>query len=475
MIINARLIDNKKLELLEDAKKGDTIDLNALVETDLSFLDKKINEEKEALYQKNINERFQKEVEALKQKNDFDLNNLKKDNERELDKLKTEKDSLIKELNDKITSLEKDKEKNIELAKSKLENDYQAKLQELTQQIKTKDVEKNTALKLQESTLNAGFNKKEADYKEQYQTLNNEFKMYKVTSASEKKALEDKFENDKITLNSAHQTEVQNLKQQISNLQLQKSSLNVKKLGEELERWCNEEYTNYALSGFKNCSWEKDNDAIKDVDDKKGTKADYIFKVFLDENKTNVLASVCCEMKNEDPNSLNKKKNSDHYNKLDKDRTKKGCEYALLVSELEWDSANDAPIKKVPDYPKMYLVRPPYFVAFLSIIYSLAEKYRDIILAKDKEDLNLKDKQTLMEEFDALIETYINKPIEALNKKVEDILKNASAITSANQKIIDTANEIINKYINTIKEKINTLQIKKLPKFYNNLDKANKD
>ena len=178
-------------------------------------------------------------------------------------------------------------------------------------------------------------------------------------------------------------------------------------------------------------------------------------------------------MKNEDPNSINKKKNSDHYKKLDNDRNKKGCEYALLISELEWDSTNDSPIKVIPDYPKMYLVRPPYFIAFLGIIYSLAMKYQDILLAKDKEDLELKDKQTLIDDFNDLINSYINKPIESLNKKIDDILSSSQTITKANQKIIDVCNEIITKTISTIKEKINTLEIKKLPSFYKKLDKVN--
>ena len=66
--------------------------------------------------------------------------------------------------------------------------------------------------------------------------------------------------------------------------------------------------------------------------------------------------------------------------KLDKDRIKKGCEYALLVSELEWNSDNDVPIKKVPEYEKMYVVRPQYFITFLSIVYSFGMKYKDLLV-----------------------------------------------------------------------------------------------
>ena len=95
-------------------------------------------------------------------------------------------------------------------------------------------------------------------------------------------------------------------------------------------------------------------------------------------------------MKNENPESKTKKKNADYYKKLDSDRTKKNCEYALLVSELEMDKFNDAPIVKVTDYPKMYMVRPPYFIAFLSIIESLGKKYKDLLEKVNKEIAKMK-------------------------------------------------------------------------------------
>ena len=92
----------------------------------------------------------------------------------------------------------------------------------------------------------------------------------------------------------------------------------------------NTEYENYAQCGFEACSWEKDNLSIKDDGDTKGTKADYIFKVYATKEmrSAELLTSVVCEMKNESPSSTNKKKNADHYAKLDKDRMKKNCEYA---------------------------------------------------------------------------------------------------------------------------------------------------
>ena len=249
---------------------------------------------------------------------------------------------------------------------------------------------------------------------------------------------------------------------ELERLKLVKSTLNVKMLGEELERWCNEEYESYASVGFNNCIWEKDNNSIKDDDEFKGSKADYIFRSYLDESHTIELASICCEMKNEALNSKNKKKNSDHYSKLDKDRVKKNCEYALLISELEWDSHNDTPIKKVRDYEKMYVVRPQYFITFLSLIASLANKYSDILLKKKKEEINLLSSIEIIEEFESFKKTYIENPLDSLIRKIEKIQKNSEAISNANKVIQETCNDIMLTTITTMKEKIDRFNIKKI-------------
>ena len=473
MKIRAKLINERQLELLEDAKIGDIIDLNELVEVDLAFLNTKINSEATSLYQKSLNAQYELRVKELNN----EKNNALKD-------LENKKDKEIADLNNKIANLNKENLHNIEKTKLEIKANYEREINDLNYKLNNKDLEKNNALKDLENKKDkeiADLNNKIANLNKE--NINNVEKtklelknIYEreINDLNYKLNNKDKdYELDKINLISKYDKKITDLENNINNLKLVKSSLNVKKLGEELEKWCYEEYQNYAVTGFKNCTFLKDNESVKDDTDSKGSKADYIFKIYSNDEYNTILSSVCCEMKNEDPNSLNKKKNSDHFKKLDSDRNKKGCEYALLISELEWDSTNDSPIKVIPDYPKMYLVRPPYFIVFLGIIYSLALKYQDILLAKDKENLELKDKQELIDNFNELINTYINKPIDSLNKKIEDILNNSQTITKANQKIIDICNEIIDKTINTIKEKINTLEIKKLPTFYNKVDKIN--
>jgi len=260
---------------------------------------------------------------------------------------------------------------------------------------------------------------------------------------------------------------------EISQLKLAKSNLQVKMLGEELERWCNSEYETYSLSGFENCKWYKDNIIVKDSPDEKGTKADYIFEVYADDQKNanDILFSVCCEMKNESPGSKSKTKNSDHYDKLEKDRIKKNCQYSLLISELEWDTINDAPIKKIPDYENMYMVRPTYFVSFLSLIKSLANKYQALLIEHKIADKNFKDSQKIIEEFEGFKSTYLDKPLLSLQSDAEKIKAEATKAHEASYKIIGLADTIISQKLSEIKIKIERFDIKRIAR---KVDKINK-
>jgi len=258
---------------------------------------------------------------------------------------------------------------------------------------------------------------------------------------------------------------------QINKLTLAKSSTQIKMLGEQLEVWCNNEYNNYSLCGFTNCSWFKDNTSVKGDDDV-STKADYIFKVYATPEKKDIdlLTSVCCEMKNESPTSKTKKKNSDHYMKLDKDRIKKNCEYALLVSELEWNSDNDVPIKKVPDYEKMYVVRPQYFITFLSIVYSFGMKYKDLLLNNNLEKEKFKDSQIIIDEFEKFKEGIFTKLNKKLVEEVEKILKQSEAIKKSADTISTSAEEIKSKVIADINKRIENYNITKLVKKVNKIE-----
>ena len=248
----------------------------------------------------------------------------------------------------------------------------------------------------------------------------------------------------------------------IYNLLRTKASLNVKQTGEDLEAWCDNEVTSYMQNGLFNCTWTKDNKVIKEEDETKGSKADYIFKVFAnnEHNENELLAAICMDMKDENPDSINKKSNADYYKQLDKNRIKKDCKYALLVSNLEMDKPNVLPIFKVREYEDMYVVRPAYLMTFLNMITSLTTRFASLINSKDKEALELQNKVNLVEEFDNIKNTYLDKPLESLEKNVEAISKDSETIKKVCRDIDEQCDKINRNYISQIQEKINKFSLK---------------
>ena len=146
-----------------------------------------------------------------------------------------------------------------------------------------------------------------------------------------------------------------------------KTKLSTKMVGESLEEHCKMEFDRIRPTAFnKNVHFEKDNDASS------GTKGDFIYREFDDEGVE--IISIMFEMKNEQDATATKKKNEDFLKKLDEDRTKKGCEYAVLVSLLESDSElyNSGIVDVSYRFPKMYVVRPQAFITIITLLRNAA-------------------------------------------------------------------------------------------------------
>lgn len=430
--IKVKIINSTTLELLEDAKKGDIISLNEIMEVDSSFINELILKSKDNEIETRAKQESNKQLEIFKANYETKL----LENEKKI-KAELEKDY-------------KTKEDNFNLEKDRLNQTIQSNqitINNLNNEIKNLKDDIQTKIKLSNQELEIKHNNETIKLKENFAKEKENFN-------KEKESLNEKYNeiNDKYNA-----------------LSLQKASLNVKQLGEELENWCNNEFQQASIAGFSNCTWEKDNTVVKLDDQTKGSKADYIFKVYLNNEykDENMLASVCLEMKNESNVSTNKKKNSDYYSKLDENRRKKNCEYALLVSELEYTSSNDCPIQKINGYEKMYMVRPQYMISFLSLIYSLANKYKQAILNRKQDEYNFKAKKELEEEFENLKQTYLDKPLIALEKNVESLSKNNAEILKFATKNSELLTEITNKTIKSIKDKIERFNIRKISK---NLD-----
>ena len=145
-----------------------------------------------------------------------------------------------------------------------------------------------------------------------------------------------------------------------------KARQSTKMIGESLEQHCENEFNKLRAIGFQDAYFEKDNDA------RTGSKGDYIYRK-IDENGNEII-SIMFEMKNENDETATKKKNEDFLKELHKDRTEKRCEYAILVSLLEPDSElyNSGIVDKSHRYPKMYVVRPQFFIPIITILRNAA-------------------------------------------------------------------------------------------------------
>lgn len=454
--INVIVKDPFTLVLQENAEKGDIIDIRELPTIDSAYINAAIQEEKNSIYNEKLNKEkeviareYQQKIENIRincQKENLELqNNLKaeiKDLQFELEKernninhvISEEKHSIeivyskeIANLKEQINNLLKD----LQIEKEKKENEIKAKVSEAKQE-------------LQES-----FNKEKDQLKDEFN--------------KEKDTLKDEFNKEKDALKDEHFNELKNKDNEISELKRAKASLSNKFVGEDLEIWCAEEMHAYMQNGFENCKWYKDNIKVKEEDETKGTKADFIFEVYRDENtddKSNLITSVCLEMKNESPDSKTKKVNEDFYKKLDDDRRKKNCKYAVLVSDLENAGGLNLPIYKVREYKDMYVVKPSYMVVLLNLIVSLSTKFAHLLNAEETQELNLATKNELIAKFESLKKSYLEDPLTSLEKHITEIEKHSGSIIDTARKIETVCDNITRSFIENIHNKLDKFDIK---------------
>lgn len=529
---SVRINSSTEIELREDAKKGDVIHLDQLVEVNLLPLQDAIKNGKDKLYLQSLaseQKKWESQAKAELSKQEIILKEDKSKNEEKLkasiNQLNTENRLLSqkleqqeKEIAEKVYAAKIEKTNELQKIIHELELEKQSLSSSLEQRKKGQEDKFKLLLSDKEKEWNKNLEdrisreeKDKRDLEKKISDLTNERNVLKATKEQE---IQNKLlakDNEKNTLVTQLKNEIDRHKAEAENklmkqkqedtasyqklldsynsLRMEKSSHNVKRLGEGLEKWCNDEYQQYSLSGFNRCLWLKDNAAVRDDGTRGagGTKADYIFGVFAndeDEREVKELydrkknpsmekarTSVIRDRKNEDPNSTNKKTNASYFAKLDQDRKKKNCEYALLVSELEMDSENYSFITKAQGYDKRYVVRPPYLRTFLSMLYSLTDHYRYILNKKGQEELKLKSRQELMDEFDSLKETYFEKPLAQMEKDREAILKNCASIEKSNNEIKTRASDVLLSKIGNRRAKIETFELKKRKTLANKAEK----
>ncbi len=242
-----------------------------------------------------------------------------------------------------------------------------------------------------------------------------------------------------------------------------KAKLSTKMIGESLEVHCSNEFNRVRTSMFPNAYFDKDNDASH------GSKGDFIFRDYADGIE---YISIMFEMKNEMDETATKHKNEDFFSKLDKDRNDKGCEYAVLVSLLEPDNDlyNEGIVDVSYRYPKMFVVRPQFFMPLISLLTQASKKsveyQRELIIARQQsvDVTNFEDKlndfrnkfgnhyQRASEKFNKAIEE-IEKTIKSLQKMKEDLLSSENYLRLANSDTEDLSIKKLTRGNPTMKQK----------------------
>ena len=250
------------------------------------------------------------------------------------------------------------------------------------------------------------------------------------------------------SINQQHADEIRRKEEEITYYKDFKARQSTKMIGESLEQHCETEFNKLRATAFPNAYFEKDNDA------KTGTKGDYIYREKSEDGVEFI--SIMFEMKNEMDTTATKHKNEDFFKKLDKDRTEKGCEYAVLVSMLESDNEyyNTGIVDVSYRYPKMYVVRPQFFIPIITLLRNAARgslKYRrELELVKNQnidithfeEDMNdFKEKfsrnfRLASDKFRTAIDE-IDKTIDHLQKTKAALLSSENNLRLANNKAED--------------------------------------
>lgn len=279
-----------------------------------------------------------------------------------------------------------------------------------------------------EADLRAAGLSKQIAVKEAVESISHERDSFKAEA--ERKELEKKLVET--SLKDKYETQLRDREDEIERWKDLKARLSTKMLGETLEQHCEIEFERLRSSAFRSASFGKDNDSSQ------GSKGDYIYRDF-DEDRVEFV-SVMFEMKNEDQTSNTRRKNEDFLKELDKDRNQKGCEYAVLVSLLEPESElYNAGIVDVSHlYPKMYVVRPQFFIPIITVLRNAAlstVQVKTELLRVQEQNLDITKfegkLQTFKEGFGRnynLAQSQFQEAIKRIDEAIKDLEKTKEAL-----------------------------------------------
>ena len=329
-----------------------------------------------------------------------------------------------RQLEERLDAAKRDKLSAIELAENRVRAELQkeaaskdAEIQRLQAQLESGELAKKLAVR---EAL--------TDVERERDKLKNDLEQTRLQTALAEKSLRDKYE-----------TQIKDRDDAIERLRDMKAKLSTKMVGETLEQHCENEFNRIRATAFPRAYFEKDNDASS------GSKGDFIFRD-QDEGGTEIV-SIMFEMKNESDTTATKKKNEDFFKELDKDRNQKGCEYAILVSLLEPESElyNTGIVDVSHRYPKMYVVRPQFFLPMITLLRNAAlgslEFKRELAVVK-AQNLDITNFENDLETFkNAFAKNYdlasrrFATAIEEIDKSIKHLEKTKDALLGADRNL----------------------------------------
>lgn len=232
-----------------------------------------------------------------------------------------------------------------------------------------------------------------------------------------------------------------------------KAKLSTKMIGESLEVHCSNEFNRVRTSMYPNAYFEKDNDASH------GSKGDFIFRDYVDNVE---YISMMFEMKNEMDETSTKHKNEDFFAKLDKDRRDKGCEYAILVSLLEPDNDlyNEGIVDVSYRYPKMFVIRPQFFMPLISLLTQASKKsieYQKELIVARQQSVDVTNFESKLNDFRKKFGNHYQYASAKFNKAIEDIDKAIISLQKMKEDLMSSAN-----YLRLANNDTEALSIKRL-------------
>lgn len=358
-----------------------------------------------------------------------------------------------KSLSERVNQMEKEKSSALKLAEKESES---ALLIAKTE--KNVEIERlRSQLKETENSMKFAISEAVKEIEKDRDNLKNDLKNAHLEKQNSENLLRDKYK-----------TQIRDRDDAIERFKDMKAKLSTKMVGETLEQHCEIEFNRLRPSAFQTAYFEKDNDA------RSGSKGDYIFKDFHASGTE--IVSIMFEMKNESDTTATKSKNEDFLKELDKDRNEKKCEYAVLVSLLEPESElyNAGIVDVFHRYPKMYVIRPQFFIPMITLLRNAAMnavEFKNQLALIKEQNIDVTNFEAELEEFktgfgrnydlakrqfSSAIDQ-IDKSIKSLQKTKEDLLSSENNLRLANNKAGDLSVKRLTRNNPTMSERFKEL------------------